>query len=220
MASLSRSLDQSPGGQIIRLLQRHGPLAIKDLRRELGISDTAVRQQLANLMAEGLVRATVAERGNVGRPRHRYELSERARELFACYCEDLALNLYDELLAEQGPEVVRRLLGRVGDRLAAQYRHQVRGLVLQERVLSFARLLDERGILSEVSQDEDVIRLQEYNCPYHELAAAHREICSMEQTMMAAVLDAEVELTSCMMDGHRGCSFTVRPRPEPVVTTS
>jgi len=212
MALLSHPLDGSSGSQIIRLLQRHGALTIKDLRRELGMSDTAVRQQLAHLMAKGWVRTTVAERGNVGRPQHLYELSERARELFACYCEDLALNLYDELLAEQGPEVVRRLLGRVGNRLAAQYRQQVRGQVLQERVLSFARILDARGILSDVSQEADVIRLQEYNCPYHELAAAHREICIMEQTMMAAVLDADVELTHCMMDGHHGCSFTVRPR--------
>ncbi len=212
MTLLSHPLDGSPGGQIIRLLQRHGALTIKDLRRELGMSDTAVRQQLAHLMAKGWVRTSVAERGNVGRPYHLYELSERARELFACYCEDLALNLYDELLAEQGPEVVRRLLARVGNRLAAQYRQQVRGQVLQERVFSFARVLDARGILSDVSQEADGIRLQEYNCPYHELAAAHREICAMEQTMMATVLDAEVELTRCMMDGHRGCSFTVRPR--------
>ncbi len=213
MASLAHSLDGSPGGQIIRLLQRHGALGIKELRRELGLSDTAVRQQLAQLMAKGWVRTTMTERGHVGRPSHRYELSERARELFACYCEDLALNLYDELLAEQGPEVVRRLLGRVGNRLAAQYRQQVRGQVLQERVLSFARILDARGIVSDVFQEGDDIRLQEYNCPYHELAAAHREICVMEQTMMATVLDAEVELTQCMMDGHHGCSFTVRPRP-------
>lgn len=213
MPALSRTLDQSPSGHIIKLLQRHGALGIKDLRREMGgVSDTAVRQQLSGLMADGLVTTTLSGPDGVGRPHHLYELSEQARDLFACYCEDLALNLYDELLADQGPAIVHKLLKRVGDRLALQYRQQVRGQALQERVFSFARVLDDKGILSDVSQEADVITLHEFNCPYHELASVHREICTMEETMMGQVLNANVELTHCMMDGHNGCSFTVKPK--------
>ena len=211
MASLNYRLDDSPRGLIIKLLQRHGALGIKELRRELGLSDTAVRQQLYTLMADGLVRTTTSEPSGVGRPSHLYELADGARDLFACYCEDLALSLYDELLTEQGPDVVHRLLNRVGDRLAHRYQQQVRGVALQERVRSFARVLDDRGILSDVDRpgDTDVIMLYEYNCPYYELASVHREICAMEQTVFAQVLDARVELTNCMMDGHNGCSFAV-----------
>lgn len=209
MSTLYRSLDNSPSGQIIKLLQRNGALGVKELRRELGLSDTAMRQQLGHLMAEGFVIPTTAERNGVGRPQQRYQLSDKARELFACYCEDLALNLYDELLADQGTVVVRTLLNRVGDKLAGQYRQQVRGQALQERVTSFARILDSKGILADVSHEADVITLHEFNCPYHELASVHREICNMEKTMMAQVLNANVELTHCMMDGHNGCSFVV-----------
>lgn len=209
MSTLYRSLDHSPGGQIIKLLQRNGALGIKDLRRELGLSDTAMRQQLGHLMAEGFVIPTTAERSGVGRPQQRYQLSDKARDLFACYCEDLALNLYDELLADQGSAVVHKLLHRVGDKLAGQYRQQVRGQALQERVLSFARVLDDKGILADISHEADVITLHEFNCPYHELASVHREICNMEETMMAQVLNAKVTLTRCMMDGHNGCSFVV-----------
>ncbi len=214
MSTLYRSLDNSPSGQIIKLLQRHGALGIKELRRELGLSDTAVRQQLGHLMAEGFVLSSSVERVGVGRPQQRYQLSEKARELFDCYCEDLALNLYDELLADQGPAVVHKLLNRVGDRLAGQYRQQVRGHALQERVSSFARVLDNKGILADVSQDADIITLHAFNCPYYDLASVHREICNMEETMMGQVLNAHVELTHCMMDGHTGCSFVVKPRLE------
>ncbi len=213
MSSLYRSFDTSPSGQIVRLLQRHGAMGVKDLRRELGgLSDTAVRQQLTQMMAEGIVVIAQAERSGVGRPSFRYELSDKARSLFACYCEDLALNLYNELLAEQGADTVTRLLGRVGARLALQYGQQIKGQALQDRVRSFAHVLDDKGILSDVQHDANVITLHEYNCPYHELAAVHREICTMEETMMSQVLDASVELTQCMMDGHTGCAFTVRPK--------
>ncbi|RME45304.1 MAG: winged helix-turn-helix transcriptional regulator [Chloroflexi bacterium] len=214
MTYMFNRLDDSPRGQIIKLLQRHGALGVKELRRELGVSDTAVRQQIRALLAEGLIQARTEQRKRPGRPSQQYELTEEARSLFACYCEDLALNLYTELLADQGPEVVSRLLDRVGMRLARQYQQQVKGRALQERVRSLARVLDEKGIMSDVSQAADAILLHEYHCPYYELASTHREICEMEQEMISQVLDADVTLTNCMMDGHTNCSFSVKQRIE------
>lgn len=210
MTTLYHRLDDSSRGQILKLLQRYGAMEIKDLRRELGMSDTAIRQQLHSLAADGLIRTSQGVAQGPGRPSRLYELSDEARHLFAHYSEDLALNLYAELMEEEGPDRVRRLLERVGKRLAEQYQAQIMGNELQERVLALASILDGKGIMSDVSQEADVIVLHEYNCPYHELASTHREICEMEKDMIAQVLDAEVELTNCMMDGHRGCTFAVR----------
>jgi predicted ArsR family transcriptional regulator len=42
----------------------------------------------------------------------------------------------------------------------------------------------------------------------------HREICDMEQRMMSRLLDADVHLGSCMLEGHTACQFSVRPRLE------
>ncbi len=210
MSTLYHRLDDSPRGQIIKLLQRNGSMDIKELRRALGVSDTAIRQQLQNLLADGLIEATRAHSGGRGRPGKVYALTENVRHLFACECENLALSLYDELLADQGLEVVQRLLDRVGERMAGQYQHQMRGLALQERVKTFSALLDARGIMSDTNVEEDVILLHEYNCPYHELAVAHQEICEMEQKMLSQVLDADVELVDRIVDGHHRCSFIVR----------
>ncbi len=211
MTSLYHRLDDSSRGQILKLLQRYGAMGIKDLRRELGMSDTAVRQQLRSLRADGLIRASNRVAQGPGRPGRVYELSEEARRLFARYSEDLVLNLYAELMADQGQDVVRRLLDRVGKRLAEQYQKEVTGELLHDKVRSLAAVLDGRGIMSDVSHEAELIILHEFSCPYHELAAAHREICDMEKNMIAEVLNADVELTNCMMDGYSGCSFTVRP---------
>lgn len=220
MTSLYHRLDDSSRGQILKLLQRYGAMGIKDLRRELGMSDTAVRQQLRSLRADGLIRASQHAVQGPGRPSRLYELSNEAQRLFARYSEDLVLNLYAELLADQGPEVVRKLLNRVGRRLALQYQKEISGDVLHERVLSLAAILDGKGIMSDVSHDMGVIVLHEFSCPYHELAAAYRQICDMEKDMIAEALNANVELTNCMMDGHSGCSFAVRPtETEEIVPT-
>jgi predicted ArsR family transcriptional regulator len=104
------------------------------------------------------------------------------------------------------------LLDRVGDRLAQRYAGSVRGLGLQQRVTEMAGALEERGVLTDnIVQADGSIVLTAYNCPYHELAQQHREICEMDEKMMRSVLGSDVTLSSCMMDGHARCSFVVRP---------
>ncbi len=210
MTTLYHNLDASPRGQIIKLLQRNGSMDIKELRRALGVSDTAIRQQLQNLLADGLVEATRAHSGGRGRPGKVYALTENARNLFACESQELALALYNELLLEQGPDVVSALLKRVASNMAKAYRFQMRGLDFEERVQTFSRLLDERGVMSDVADHQEGAVLHEYNCPYQELAATHEEVCAMERQMLSEVLGAEVELTHTIVAGHHRCSFIVR----------
>ncbi len=203
-----RGRDESPATAVIRLLQRRGSASIKEIEAELGVTTTAVRLQLSNLQAEGLVSARLVREG-VGRPHYEYFLTEKARSIFACYCDELALSLYEELLADVGVAKVRELLRRVRDRLAARYAGQVQGTVLDQRVERLVSVLGEKGILTDVEPHPDGFILKEYNCPYHDLAQDHREICEMEQEMMARLLDADVSLVQCMMDGHAGCQFNV-----------
>jgi predicted ArsR family transcriptional regulator len=60
-------IDKSPAGQILKLLQQRGTLSIKDIEAALGVTATAVRQQLTSLRAEDLVVSkTVREKR--GRP--------------------------------------------------------------------------------------------------------------------------------------------------------
>ena len=82
--------------------------------------------------------------------------------------------------------------------------------VLLNRVQEMAGVLGRLGVLTDVfPQDNDTIMLKTYNCPYHELAQEHRQICDMDQEMMQQVLGHDVALNACIMDGAGGCSFTV-----------
>ena len=48
-------------------------------------------------------------------------------------------------------------------------------------------------------------------CPYFAVVQDRREICDMEQSMLARLLDADVTLGDCVLDGHAGCQFHVQP---------
>lgn len=197
--------------QILEYMQRNGSATIKDLEQLLSITTTAVRQHLTTLQMEGYIERKAVNTG-VGRPHHTYTVTEQARNLFACHCDDLALTLLQEVFALEGKDRTTILLARVSSRLANRYASSVRSKVLQERVEELATALHHRGVLADVkTNDPDAIILHTYNCPYHELAQEHREICEMDKAMLRQVLGSEVALTNCMMDGHHGCSFEVRP---------
>src|SRR5262249_35575495 len=64
MLSDIQLVDRSPAGQILKLLQQQGPLSIKAIEAALGVTATAVRQQLTTLMTAEMVTAeTVREKG-------------------------------------------------------------------------------------------------------------------------------------------------------------
>jgi DeoR family suf operon transcriptional repressor len=200
---------ESPLWQIIEYLQRNGSATIKELEDLLGVTTTAVRQHLTTLLVEGYIERRVVHAG-VGRPHHAYFTTAKVQELFACQCDDLALTLLQEVFHLEGQERALLLLDRVGTRLAHKYASGVRSSLLQERVHELAGSLNGNGVLAEArSQDDDTILLRTYNCPFHELAHEHREICEMDTNMMRKVLGSDVSLSACMLDGHAGCTFVV-----------
>ena len=214
---MSISPDQnSPAWQILEYLQRNPSATIKDFEMLLGVTTTAVRQHLNALQASGYLDRR-EERSGVGRPHYIYMATDAARELFACRCDVLALTMLQEMYEVVGAEQMGTLLLRVGVRLADQYTESVKATGLQHRVEEMAGALGRQGVLTDVSVGEsntagesNTIALKMYNCPYHDLAIEHREICEMDQLMLQQVLGAEVSLDDCIMDGHASCSFEIK----------
>ncbi len=204
---------ETPAWRILEYIQRHGSGTIKDMEGYLGVTTTAVRQQLQVLQADGYVERKSIHAG-VGRPHHEYSMTPKSQNLFSCHSEELALTLLEEVFAMEGKETTQRLLGRVSSRLAEQYLQSVESAVLSERVEQMVVALSNRGVLADMTvNEEDVIVLETYNCPYHELALENRDICDMDEQLMREVLGSDVNLSECMMDGHHCCSFVVSNEP-------
>ncbi|MGQ4808186.1 hypothetical protein NKDENANG_01553 [Candidatus Entotheonellaceae bacterium PAL068K] len=204
-----RRFDGSTAGQILKLLQQQGELNVKEIEAALGVTTTAVRQQLLALQADGLVlAATVREKR--GRPPAVYRLSDQGQALFAHGYENLASVLLEEVLGLDESDSVRHVLHRLSARLGEQYAAQLHGTVLAERLRQLAALLEQRGITSKVEEEEGLFVLTEYGCPYYGLAREHREICGMETEAMEQALGSEVILCHSQLDGHQGCQFQVK----------
>jgi predicted ArsR family transcriptional regulator len=206
-------LNGSPAGQVLMVLQRRGRATIKDLEAAIGVTATAVRQQLRTLVADEYVQQEL-ERNGRGRPRNVYSLTAKGRSLIPRHYDEFTNGLLRELLISEGPKKVEDLLGRMGRRLAAQYENQVAGLATVERTARLTELLNAKGIMTEMRLQPDGIVFHEYTCPYYDLAREYRGICEMEEGMIAQVIRQPVELIQCTLDGSHGCQFKIHPEPE------
>ena len=203
---------ESPLWQVIEYLQRNGSATIKELEDLLGVTTTAVRQHLTTLQVEGYIERRVVHSG-VGRPHHAYFTTAKVQELFACQCDDLALTLLQEVFHLEGQERALQLLDRVGHAPGAQVCAQ-RAFFACCRSGSASWPVRSTATACwrmRAPQEDDTILLRTFNCPFHELAHEHREICEMDTNMMRKVLGSDVSLSSCMLDGHAGCTFVVKP---------
>ena len=229
MLSDIQLVDRSPAGQILKLLQQQGPLSIKAIEAALGVTATAVRQQLAALMTAEMVTAeTVREKGpsgpraseerthaptqsrQRGRPHAVYRLAEKGQALFARGYEELALALLEEILELPDPGTVHQLLHRVSTRLGRQYAEGIHSATVADRLHELSARLTTHGVMSKVDEAADAFVLTEYNCPYYGLAREHREVCGMEIEALELALGVPVTLYQSQLDGHTGCQFQVK----------
>jgi predicted ArsR family transcriptional regulator len=202
-------LQRGPAGDILSLLQRNGPMSIKELRSALGVrSLNAVREPLMSLMAAGLVHAS-SVRQAAGRPAYVYTLSDKAQALFPKGYDVLLKLVLEEVAEQAGNDGLRTLLAGVSARLAARYGSQDEAQTLHERLAVLAQAYEAHGTPIALVEAEDALTLHEYTCPYFSVAQETRAVCQIEQHMLEQVLGRKVELTQRIVDGHTACRFVV-----------
>jgi predicted ArsR family transcriptional regulator len=214
---------------IIDYLRNHPMVSVADLVEFTGVTATAVRQRLGRLMDQGWVvrrtrRAESAERASTGRarrgrPTYRYSLTRAGNRSSGSNYEDLANVLWSEIRAIQDPKIRRGLLQRIATRLVENYRDQVEGATLRERMNSLVVLMETRAIPFEVGVITDktassgtLPTLMALACPYPDLAEQDRMICALEKMLFSEILGEGLRLTSCRLDGDTCCTFEAHAR--------
>ncbi len=202
---------------ILTALRQDGPASPDELAASLGASRTGVLQQLRALEASELVTRQSVRHG-VGRPRHVYDITSVAQDLFPTNYEGLVVGLLGALEAVGGEQLIsdvfaarrRQLADRIRDRFAERLGPDAR---LADRVRELAVLQDEQGYLCRAELDEggSTIRLREHNCAIYRVAAGLPAACQAELELFRDVLGADVVRESHIVAGDRCCSYRISP---------
>lgn len=199
---------------LLMRLRHDGPSSPEHLAAGLGVSRTGVLQQLHALETAGLV-SRQAVRHGVGRPRHVYDVTAAAQDLFPTNYDGLASGLLAAIRAIGGEELVdgvfderRRITrDRIRQRLAERLTPEAR---LVDRARELAVIQDEQGYLAETTIGADgVIRLVERNCAIHRVAADNGAACQAELDLFREILGPDVERETHIAAGDRCCTYRI-----------
>lgn len=198
-------------------LRLDGPSSPDQLAERIGASRTGVLQQLRALEAAHLVSRQTVRHG-VGRPRHLYDVTADAQDLFPSNYDALAAGLLAAIEAVGGDDLLdqvftarRRQLGdRVRERMAERVGAEA-GLF--DRVRELAVIQADQGYLADTSIGTDgTIRLREHNCAIYHIAAGSPAACQAELELFSEVLGADVVREEHIASGDRCCSYRIAER--------
>ncbi|TME83938.1 MAG: winged helix-turn-helix transcriptional regulator [Chloroflexi bacterium] len=163
--------------EIVVSLRRDGPASPDQLARRVNASRTGVLQQLKALQSSGLVSRQTVRHG-VGRPRHVYDVTDRAQDLFPANYDGLANGLLAAIEEVGGAGLVDEIFEARRHQLADSIRERMTervpaGATLLERVRELAAIQDEQGYLC---GSVFSVRAQLRDLP-HRVGAARRLFC-------------------------------------------
>lgn len=200
------SATSSNDDRVLDLLRRRGPLGIAELSEALEVTATAIRQRLTRVVERGLVERERVSAGR-GRPSYRYRLSEQGFRHAGNNFAELATALWQEVRDIPNLEVRRGLLRRIAERMHVGMGQSVEGASVGERMTSLAATLEARGVAADVQSTGGLPVLSVLACPYPGLADQDRGVCALERMLFAELLNHDVKLAECRLDGDACCRF-------------
>ena len=199
-------------------LRLDGPSSPDQLAERLGASRTGVLQQLRALEDAHLVTRQTVRHG-VGRPRHLYDVTADAQDLFPSNYDALAAGLLAAIEAVGGDDLLDQVFAarrrQLGDRVREHMAENVGSEApLADRVRELAVIQADQGYLADAVLGTDgTIRLREHNCAIYHIAADSPAACQAELELFAEVLGADVVREQHIASGDRSCTYRIAERP-------
>ncbi|HMO54119.1 MAG TPA: winged helix-turn-helix transcriptional regulator [Tepidiformaceae bacterium] len=194
--------------EILVELCRNPGASAADIGESLFLSPGAVRLHLRALLSEGLVEY-VTYRGNVGRPRHSYQLTRLGRSLFPSASEQILVAVLDRLRTAD-EAVYDRVLQEIETAFTAQpFRTTpVEATPIGRRAEQLQRIASEFGHECEARVSGGRPEYRVYNCAIFEVARKNPAICEAERRWLEGFFpEGPLELDTWMVRGDLFCRF-------------
>jgi DeoR family suf operon transcriptional repressor len=198
--------------EVLDLLKKRGEQGADQLASSMGLTISAVRQQLASLQKEGLVGFREARSGP-GRPRHLYHLTPAAEGLYPRAYAELTNELLD-YVGDAQPELVDAIFRRRRQRRIDNAETRLAGKDFAGKVQELATILDADGYLAEaVAEPDGSFLIVEHNCAILGIALRYGQACGTELDFIRTVLpEAHIERVAHMVQGATNCSYRIKPK--------
>ena len=192
------------------LLHSAKGLTVDQLAQELSISRNAVHQHLASLEGQHYVENSL-QSSTGGRPGRIYKLSAIGQELFTRHYSLFSRLLLQLVQQKLGDETLKECMSSLGEQLASEYKARVRNKgSAADQIQEVKLIMYELGYETHIGMDEaNPLEIVASNCVFHQLAENCKEVCELDLSLMASLLDANIDHKECMVRGGECCRFGV-----------
>jgi predicted ArsR family transcriptional regulator len=205
--SLGQRFLETTRGQIVSALRR-GERTVEELAAALELSDNAVRNHLATLERDQVIRqAGVRRGGGAGKPAVLYELHPDAEPLLSRAYSPVLTAVVESLVANCPSDQTDEVLHDVGRRLAQQVGGLATG-TLEDRVRTAAAVLVALGGDAELSREDGTLRIRASGCPLSATISKRPELCRAVETLITEVTGAKAA-TCCQHGDRPRCCFSI-----------
>ena len=195
--------------RIIQLLRKR-TCTVEDLAKELGVTENAIRAQIALLRREGLVEPAGEQKGT-RKPALIYGPTRNVDSYFSKAYPSVLITLVDVLADQVSPEEFLTVMKKLGQRLAISRPRPAQNL--RERVEDAAAFYQALGGLAEIEEEGKNLVIRGYGCPLAEAVAAHAGICVAMESLMSELIGVPVR-QRCDRGETASCRFEVDTSPD------
>ncbi|MEZ4735266.1 MAG: ArsR family transcriptional regulator [Caldilineaceae bacterium] len=217
------------------LKEQYSGATVAELAERLEMAPVSVRHHLDILQGDNLICVERLERkGHVGRPQQVYTLTPEANCYFPNNFAGLAHKLMDQIKHILPPDQVPLAFRSIARQIAADFKADGRAVAkrngkeasetraIEEHLEHVTAFLNERGYLAQWEPAPDgnsgEYLLHKYNCPYAGVSAEHRELCTMDQTLINELFAEPCQRVESMVDGSHCCTYRITSTSQQVCT--
>ncbi|NLF66597.1 MAG: MarR family transcriptional regulator [Chloroflexi bacterium] len=196
--------------RILAILKQRGEATTQEIAAQLDVTYEAVRQQVKQLEANGLVgRRPEPNPAGVGRPLRYYSLTPAGEHYFPKQYDDLAVSLIDAVGESLGRDALQQVLAALADDEVAAWEQRLAGLSLEARLEALRDYYIDGDPFMTAVGDEESLALVERNCPYLNVALRRPALCSLTVSVLSRLLGYRVTRVRRFQDGDGRCVFRV-----------
>lgn len=196
---------------VLELVKRSGPVTSERLAEMLGITGMAVRQHLAALEAEDLVRHETRS-GHRGRPAKLWSITDAAQSRFPDTHAALTVELIRNTRKALGGDALGAVLAARTDEQRLRYGSELAGRSdLGDRLELLARIRSREGYMAKLEKDGEDWVLIENHCPICDAVKICNRLCREELALFATVLGTGVSIAreSHIAAGDGRCTYRI-----------
>ena len=184
--------------RIVQLLRKR-KCTIEDLANEIGITENAIRAQIALLLREGLVEPAGEIKGT-RKPASLYGPTRNVDSYFSKAYPSVLANLVEVLADSMSQQEFRTVMKKLGQKIANARPRPARNL--RERVEYAVKFYEALGGLADIEEEGEKLIIKGHGCPLSEAVSAHAGICIAIESLMTELIGVPV---------HRRCDRGEKP---------